>query len=66
MPVEIRAPDERTCLQCGRHETWDDDATAWRVSESEGERFCVHTWDVTGSFAPVAEDSSPGDENDAP
>ena len=65
MTVEIRTPDERTCQQCGRHESWDDGETTWRIGDSAGEPFCVHTWDVTGSFTPVAEDSSRGDEKDA-
>jgi hypothetical protein len=65
MTVEIRTPDERTCLQCDRHETWDDAVTTWRVGDTAGEPFCVHDWNVTGSFTPVAEDSSPGNENDA-
>ncbi|NIC00558.1 HEWD family protein [Halobacterium sp. R2-5] len=53
--AEIRAPEERTCTDCGRSERWDDDAGAWRVDEEVGDVYCVHSWDVTGTFAPVEE-----------
>lgn len=48
--VETRRPEERTCERCGRRETWDDDG--WRVQVT-GEVFCVHDWDINGSFAPL-------------
>lgn len=51
--VEIRAPRERTCTECGRSERWDDDDSQWRVDDDPGDVYCVHDWDVTGSFAPV-------------
>ena len=50
MRVELKRPTERTCERCGRHEEWDD--RSWRVVES-GEVFCVHEWDIDGSFVPL-------------
>lgn len=51
--TQIRTPSERTCTLCGRSERWDDDAAHWRVDEDAGEVFCVHAWDVTGTFTTV-------------
>lgn len=52
--VRIRAPEERTCTECGRSERWDDDVENWRVEgDAVGDVYCVHDWDVTGSFNPV-------------
>ncbi|WP_193718045.1 HEWD family protein [Halarchaeum grantii] len=54
MSVNIRAPNERSCVRCGRREAWDDDVIAWRVPDGdEGEVSCIHNWDVTGEFRPV-------------
>jgi hypothetical protein len=66
MTATIRAPEERACLRCGRRERWDDDRVAWRVADEVGEPYCIHAWDVTGSFSPVVEDedSSGAGEND--
>ncbi|MEE6210541.1 HEWD family protein [Salarchaeum sp. III] len=53
--VELRTPDERSCLRCGRREVWDEDAGAWQVGGDEvGDVYCIHDWDVTGEFTPVA------------
>lgn len=54
MAVQIRRPEERTCESCGRVERWDDDASTWRVAEA-GETFCIHEWDINGSFVPFEE-----------
>lgn len=54
----IRAPSRRECTRCGRRERWDDDAGHWRIGDSEGDVYCVHAWDVTGSFSAVEEDES--------
>ncbi|MCG1003340.1 MULTISPECIES: HEWD family protein [Halobacterium] len=53
--TEIRAPKERTCTQCGRSERWDEETSNWRVDGEVGDVYCVHSWDVTGSFTPVEE-----------
>jgi len=51
--AEIRAPRERACTRCGRSERWDDEVGAWRVDADVGDVYCVHAWDVTGTFATV-------------
>lgn len=53
--AEIRAPEERTCTQCGRSERWDEETGNWQVDDEVGDVYCVHSWDVTGSFTPVEE-----------
>jgi len=55
MTAEIRVPTERTCLDCGRHERWDDAQTTWRIDDEAGEVHCIHVWDITGEFTPVVE-----------
>jgi len=50
MRVELRRPTERTCERCGRHEEWDE--RTWRVVAC-GDPFCVHEWDIDGSFVPL-------------
>jgi hypothetical protein len=51
--TRIRTPTERECTRCGRSERWDDADAQWRVDEDAGEVFCVHSWDVTGTFTAV-------------
>lgn len=52
--VEISAPSERRCTECGRTEVFDEDAETWRVADEQvGDVYCVHSWDVTGTFTPV-------------
>ncbi|MFC3476868.1 HEWD family protein [Halobacterium litoreum] len=51
--AQIRAPSERTCTDCGRSERWDRADRHWKVDGEEGDVFCVHAWDVTGSFTTV-------------
>jgi len=54
MSVNIRAPNERRCVRCGRRESWSESASAWRVPNDDvGEVACIHDWDVTGEFRPV-------------
>lgn len=53
MTRELRTPDRRECHRCGRLEVWEDGS--WRVHEDEGRagnRFCIHEWDINGSFPP--------------
>jgi hypothetical protein len=54
--ARIRAPSERECVRCGRSEYWSDEDDHWRVNGTEGDVFCVHSWDITGSFATVTDD----------
>lgn len=51
----LRSPDSRRCERCGRRERWDGAVGAWRVDDSPGRVFCLHEWDITGTFVPVEE-----------
>lgn len=53
MTGDVRAPSERECTQCGRTEAYDESRTSWRVDDDEGDVYCVHSWDITGSFTPI-------------
>jgi hypothetical protein len=55
MPVRIRRPDRRECERCGRIERWDEDADAWRVDDAVGDVYCIHEWDINGTFLPFEE-----------
>lgn len=57
MAPALRRPSERECELCGRTETWDPEAATWRIATEDGERavgepYCVHEWDINGTFAP--------------
>jgi len=45
-------PRERECELCGREERWDDDADGWRIEDEPGDVYCIHEWDINGSFTP--------------
>lgn len=53
MNAEIRVPKERTCQRCGREEAWDEESENWVVAGDVGDVYCIHTWDITGEFAPL-------------
>ncbi|MFB6105769.1 MAG: HEWD family protein [Halobacteriaceae archaeon] len=54
MSAEIRVPKERTCQRCGRAEVWDEASENWVVDgDAVGDVFCIHSWDITGEFAPL-------------
>lgn len=55
--VTLRRPTRRACERCGRVEHWDEDAHGWRVKDP-GTLFCVHEWDINGSFLPFEGDSN--------
>ncbi len=60
MAGRLRTPKQRTCDRCGRRERWDDDAETWRIAVEDGTRrvgdpFCIHEWDINGSFSPFQE-----------
>lgn len=63
MPT-ISPPTERECERCGRRDVWDDDAGVWTIQRDDdgepiaGEPYCVHDWDIHGSYSPLAEDDS--------
>jgi hypothetical protein len=54
-------PTERTCERCGRHDVWDDETDSWTIEadeddeETKGNPFCLHEWDINGSYSPLAE-----------
>ncbi|WP_459822122.1 HEWD family protein [Halorubrum luteum] len=52
MSVTITPPKERTCELCGRGERWDEEREAWQVADDPGNVYCIHEWDVNGSFIP--------------
>jgi hypothetical protein len=52
MSVTISPPTERRCELCGRTERWDADAEGWRVDEVPGNVYCIHDWDINGTYAP--------------
>ncbi|MEF8818753.1 MAG: HEWD family protein [Haloferacaceae archaeon] len=56
--VRLRTPTDRLCERCGRHERWRDEG--WLVVREDGEPlvgdpFCLHEWDINGTFSPIAE-----------
>jgi len=56
MSVDIRTPERRECVRCGRIEKWDGERDNWVVADDEvGNVRCIHTWDITGEFTPIQE-----------
>lgn len=55
MSVTLSPPTERTCELCGRVERWDEDVEGWRIDEEPGEIYCIHDWDINGTYAPFEE-----------
>jgi hypothetical protein len=58
MASQLRKPTERTCERCGRQEAWEEDVGVWRVRTVDGESrpgnvYCIHEWNINGSFAPL-------------
>jgi len=54
MSVTITPPRERECELCGREERWDDDADGWRIDGESGNTYCIHEWDINGTFTPLS------------
>lgn len=53
----VRTPKRRECECCGRVEVWENES--WRVAVNGDTRligapYCIHEWDITGEFSPVA------------
>ncbi len=55
MSVTISPPTERTCELCGRTERWDDTVEGWQIDDDPGDVYCIHEWDVNGSYTPFIE-----------
>lgn len=54
---ELIPPKERQCDRCGRRDVWDDGSGHWKIALEDGEPqagdgFCIHEWDVNGSYNP--------------
>jgi hypothetical protein len=60
MSVRIRRPRSRACERCGREERFDDASGSWVVAEAGavGEVYCIHEWDINGSFVPFEDEAS--------
>jgi len=54
----LTPPQQRVCEICGRTDVWDGDNHIWRIATDDdgtklaGSRFCLHEWDINGSFNP--------------
>ncbi len=55
MSVTITPPTERTCELCGRAERWDDGTEGWKIDGEPGNVYCLHEWDINGTFMPITE-----------
>ncbi len=55
MNATITPPTERTCELCGRAERWDDEVGSWRIEGEPGSAYCLHEWDINGTFVPIEE-----------
>ena len=52
--VRIDPPERRRCERCGRVERWD--GRAWAAAGQVGSPHCIHEWDITASYNPLAGD----------
>lgn len=55
MSVTISPPTERACELCGRTERWDDTVEGWQIADDPGDVYCIHEWDINGSYMPFEE-----------
>ncbi|GAB7012687.1 HEWD family protein [Halolamina salina] len=51
----LRTPDRRVCERCGRVERYD--GGVWRADRL-GEVYCIHEWDIDGTFVPIESESA--------
>lgn len=52
----IVPPTQRSCERCGRRELWDEDRATWTAADDRpGLAYCLHEWDITGTYNPLAE-----------
>ena len=65
MAPTLQTPSERTCERCGRVEVWEESTGTWRLAVDEsgdpqavGSPYCIHEWDINGSFAPFEGDAA--------
>jgi hypothetical protein len=54
-------PEKRECERCGRVGVWDEDRGTWTVATGEsgaplaGDPYCLHEWDINGTYNPFRE-----------
>lgn len=58
--VSLNPPKRRACIRCGREDVWDEEIGDWTIREEDGakldgDRFCLHEWDITGSHPSIVE-----------
>ncbi|QZP38524.1 HEWD family protein [Halobaculum magnesiiphilum] len=59
MAERIRRPRARVCERCGREERFDDATGSWVVADDAvGAVYCIHEWDINGSFVPFEDGAS--------
>lgn len=58
--TSIEPPTERICERCGRKDIWDEDSETWVAATEGGTQrvgtaYCLHVWDISGSYNPIVE-----------
>ncbi|MGM0590534.1 MAG: HEWD family protein [Halobacteriota archaeon] len=57
--AKLRKPTKRICELCERREAWDEETGTWRLAadgeEQSGSVYCIHEWDINGTFLPFEE-----------
>ncbi|ERG89063.1 MAG: hypothetical protein J07HX5_01215 [halophilic archaeon J07HX5] len=49
-------PTRRSCERCGRKELWHEDRATWTAADNRsGLAYCLHEWDITGTYNPLVE-----------
>lgn len=61
--TEVVPPTKRTCERCGRVATWDSDSQTWVATVEDGEKkrgkpHCLHEWDISGNYNPLADEDA--------
>jgi hypothetical protein len=62
MGAHIRKPTARQCEDCGRREIWNETTCTWRIAVTDdderlvGNPYCIHEWDINGTFVPLKRD----------
>lgn len=52
MSVQLNRPTVRTCVECGRHDVWSEEADSWVIDIEDGERLaaCVNQVSTTSTY----------------
>ena len=51
--AELEPPERRECLRCGRRDVWDAETSNWTIADESGDTFCIHEWDINGTYNPI-------------